>query len=301
MRLRRTQDSRRRFWAGVAAGLLLPLTFVFVWWMEPAMAARPQDAPDSSASAPAALGRAVQVLILGVDERDQVDGSRTDTMLLARIADGQVRLLSIPRDTLVKIEGHDDSKINSAYTYGGADLAKEVTGELLGLPVDYYVKVNLAGFRDLVDLMGGVEYNVPKAMHYVDPTDGTYIDLKPGLQVLNGDKAEQLVRFRHDAIGDDMGRIARQQEFLQAAVSQALTPSRLLKLPQLLYTARSYVETDVPIGEQLRLAQALFGARKSDAVVMETLPGRGDYVDEISFFLVDKAELQRLVSVWEAL
>lgn len=296
MRLRRTQESRRRFWAGVAAGLLLPLTFLFFWWMEPAFAARPQATPEETA---AAADRPVQVLILGVDERNQVDGSRTDTMLLLRVAQGQVRMLSIPRDTLVHMDGHDDSKINSAYTYGGADLAKEVAGDLLGLPVDYYVKVNLAGFRHLVDLMGGVQYDVPKAMRYVDPTDGTNIDLKPGPQLLDGKKAEQLVRFRHDEIGDDMGRIARQQEFLKAAVSQALTPSRLLKLPQLLYTARSYVETDVPLSEQLNLAQALFAAQKADAVVQETLPGHGDYVDGISFFLVDEEQLDRLVSIWE--
>lgn len=300
MRLRR-QQGNRRFWAGVAVGLLIPLLALTFWWINPVAVALTNTNSELTDAQPAGTGRPVQILVLGVDERDEVFGSRTDTMLLVRIAGGQVRVLSIPRDTLVRIEGHDESKINSAYTYGGTDLAKEVAGDLLGLPVDYYAKVNLAGFRHLVDLMGGVQFNVPKAMHYVDPTDDTVIDLEPGLQRLDGEKAEQFVRFRHDANGDDMGRVQRQQEFLKAAVEQALTPSNWLKLPQLLYTARSYVETDVPLGEQLRLAQALFKAKQADAIVQETVPGQSDYVDGISFFLVDEESLGQLVSTWTSL
>lgn len=304
MRLRRTQGIRR-FWAGVAVGLLIPLSGLALWLMRPdmiAQAAQPGHNPALQRNNSTQTDRAAQptqVLVLGVDERKQVEGSRTDTMMLVQVAGGQVRMLSLPRDTLVHMEGHAESKINSAYTYGGTDLAKEVTGELLGVPVNYYVKVDLAGFRKLVDMMGGVEYNIPKAMYYVDPTDNTVIDLKPGLQVLNGEKAEQFVRFRADEIGDDMGRIGRQQDFLKAAVSQALTARNLIKLPQLLYAARGYVETDIPLAEQLKLAQALFRAQGEGAIVQETLPGHGDYVDGISFFLVDKEELQRLTTAWQ--
>jgi polyisoprenyl-teichoic acid--peptidoglycan teichoic acid transferase len=305
MRQRRTQGIRR-FWAGVVVGLLIPLTGLAVWLTRPhmiAQAAQPgHETRPQSGSKTTPTDRAVQstqVLVLGVDERKQVEGSRTDTMMLVQVAGDQVRVLSLPRDTLVHMEGHAESKINSAYTYGGTDLAKQVAGDLVGIPVDYYVKVNLAGFRKLVDMMGGVEYNVPKAMHYIDPTDDTVIDLQPGLQVLDGSKAEQFVRFRADEIGDDMSRIGRQQEFLKAAVSQVLTARNLIKLPQLLYTARGYLETDVPLAEQVKLAQALFRAQGQGAIVQETLPGHGDYVDGISFFLVDQEELQRLMAAWQ--
>jgi len=298
MRLRKRQ-ANRRFWAGVAAGLLLPMLGLLFWWNSAALASVPQAANEPGAAETAVAGQPLQILLLGVDERGEVLGSRTDTMLLVRVTGSQVRMLSIPRDTLVQMDGHGDSKINSAFTYGGTDLAKEVAGDLLGVPVDYYVKINLAGFRRLVDLMGGVQYDVPKAMHYVDPTDGTNIDLKAGPQRLDGEKAEQFVRFRHDAIGDDMGRIQRQQDFLKAAVGQALTPSNWLKLPQLLYTARGYVETDVPLGEQLKLAQSFYRAQQHEAIVQETLPGHGDYVDGISFFLVDEEQLHQLVTTWE--
>ncbi|HYG59453.1 MAG TPA: LCP family protein [Symbiobacteriaceae bacterium] len=294
---RRRGKSSRGFWAGVALGLLLSFSGLAVWWFSPPPLAGPQGA-NRTPGEPATLGGPVHVLVLGVDERDQVNGSRTDTMLLLRFEDDQVRMLSIPRDTLVDMDAYGEGKINSAYTYGGPDLAKQVTSELVGVPVDHYVKVNLAGFRRLVDMMGGVQFDVPKAMRYSDPTDGLEIDLQPGLQVLNGDMAEQFIRYRYDDIGDDMGRIARQQEFLKAAARQALAPSRLTKLPQLLYTARSYVETDIPVGRQLQLAQASFAAQQRDAVVQETLPGHGDYVDGLSFYLIHQDELDRLVEAW---
>jgi LCP family protein required for cell wall assembly len=287
------------FWAGVAAGLLLSLTGMLLWWFEPArLLASPGDQPAQAAAPTPTVP--TYVLVLGVDERDQVLGSRSDTMMLLRVDGQQVRMLSLPRDTLVDLGEHGEGKLNSAYTYGGVDLAKQVAGDLVGVPVDHYVKVDLSGFRHLVDLMGGVEFDVPRAMHYSDPTDGTLIDLEPGLQLLDGDKAEQFVRFRHDELGDDMSRIHRQQEFLKAAVSQALTPDHLLKLPQLITAARGYVATDIPLTRQLGLAQALFRARQADAIVQETLPGHGDYVNGISFFLIDQDQLHQLVSSWQS-
>jgi LCP family protein required for cell wall assembly len=270
------------------------------WWFWPLSNAGAQAAGPTVPGATAKTSDPVQILVMGVDARGSVDGERTDTMMLVRVADGETRILSIPRDTLVQMEGHGDSKINSAYTYGGTDLAQQVVGRLTGLPVDYYVKIDLSGFRHLIDLMGGVWFDVPKRMSYVDPTDNFVVDLQPGRQLLDGAKAEQLARFRHDEIGDDMGRIARQQEFLKAAALQALTPSNLPRLPQLLYTARQYVQTDIPLTRQLGLAQALFRAEQHGAVVQETVPGKGDYVDGICFFVVDHPELNRLVTTWQA-
>lgn len=298
---RRNKRSGPGFWAGVAVGLLASLAPVAAWWFWPGTGSLSGNPAASRMTSENQVHQTepTNVLVLGVDERDTVTGSRSDTMMLVRVEENQVRVLSIPRDTLVKIEGHGDSKANSAYTYGGEELAKQVASDLLGVPVQYYVKVDLSGFRRLVDLMGGVWYDVPKAMHYTDPTEGLVIDLEPGRQLLDGDKAEQYVRFRHDEIGDDMGRIHRQQEFMKAAVAQALTPSMLPKLPQLLYTARQYVETDVPLARQLQLAQALFQAQQHGSVVQETLPGHGDYVDGISFFLIDQEQLGRLLTAWQ--
>lgn len=276
------------FLSGVVAGLFFLLVCVALWWYGPLFHGRGQQEPVAEQPE-----RALNILVLGVDERPN-DTGRSDTMLLVRVGDGAARVLSIPRDTLVTLGRHGEGKANSAYTYGGADLARQSISELLGAPVDYYVKLNLAGFRHLVDLMGGVVFDVPKPMHYVDPTENLVIDLKPGLQLLDGAKAEQLVRFRHDAIGDDVGRIQRQQDFLKAAATQALTPAKLTRLPQLLYAASTYVDTDIPLTQQLQLGQQLYAAKQRDALVTEALPGHGEYVNGVSFFLPDQDALHRL-------
>lgn len=275
----RPQASARSlsFLSGVVAGLLFLFACVAAWWFGPLL--HNPGSQDQVSRTPERAERAINILVLGVDERSH-DTGRSDTMLLVRVEDGAARVLSIPRDTLVTLSGYGEGKANSAYTYGGPDLARRSISELLGVPVDYYVKLNLVGFRHLVDLMGGVVFDVQRPMHYVDPTDNLVIDLKPGLQLLDGAKAEQFVRFRHDAIGDDVGRTQRQQEFLKAAAAQLLTPAKLPRLPQLLYAARAYVD--------------LYAAKQRDTLVSEALPGHGEYVNGVSFFLPDREGLQRL-------
>lgn len=287
-----------RFVAGIVAGLLLSLAGVSVWWHLPA-GAQGLESSDT-VPAPAALSEPTNVLVLGVDERTG-DTGRSDSMILVHVTPGgAVRMLAIPRDTLVAIKGYGEGKANSAYTYGGPELAKGSVSRLLGVPVDHYVKVNMAGFRHLVDLLGGVVVDVPKPMKYEDPYDGLKIDLAAGRQLLDGEKAEQFVRFRHDEVGDDVGRIHRQQEFLEAAAEQLLSPSNLPRLPKLLYTAAGYVDTDLPLTQQISLAYAIYAAKQGSGLVQETLPGRGDYVNGISFFLPDPKALANLVEIWRA-
>lgn len=296
---RQRKSPRSGFLSGVITGLLLSLTAMAAWYYSPNLAGAPQSGSPLSSyeRTPPIASEPVNVLVLGVDERNG-DTGRSDSMFLVHLAGGEARVLSIPRDTLVSIPGYGEGKANSAYTYGGPELAKEVVGGLLNMPVHHYVKVNLAGFRHVVDLMGGVSFDVPKRMYYVDPYDQLVIDLKPGRQILDGEKAEQFVRFRHDEIGDDVGRIHRQQEFLKAAAAQALTPSNLPRLPGLLSTARQYVQTDLPVTAQLSMAHDLYRAQQRGALVQETLPGHGDYVDGISFFLVDQQALTQLMAIW---
>lgn len=289
----------RRFIAGAALGLLLSVGGLFLLWMLPLIgqAAPPLSGPPQGAEQ-GDHGKPVYVLVLGVDERPD-DPGRSDTIFVVRVGDGQIRALSIPRDTLVEIEGFGEGKVNSAYTYGGPELAKQTVSELLGLPIEYHVKVNLQGFREMVDLVGGVPFEVDRPMRYADPYDGLVIDLKPGYQILDGRKAEQYVRFRHDETGDDLGRIHRQQEFLKAAAKHALQPVNLTKLPSLLYTASKHVQTDLPTGEQFHLARAAFQAQQNGAILQETLPGQGGYIDDISFYLPDWVEMERLMALWQ--
>lgn len=297
----------RRFFAGAAVGLVLFLTGALLYW---SAWFDPPESPLQSPEATAELRmpllppsreaeKPTYVLVMGVDERPQ-DAGRSDTMLLVRAGGGALRVLSLPRDTRVEIEGVGEAKLNAAYAYGGPELAKQTVSGLLGLPVDHYVKVNLEGFRALVDLIGGVPMHIDRPMRYEDPYDNLVIDLQPGDQVLDGRAAEQYVRFRNDEMGDDLSRIRRQQQFLRAAARRALQPANLPRLPSLLLTANRYVETDLSRMEQLRLAKEAFEAHQAGSLAVETLPGYGEYVGGISYFLHDQAELERMLQSWRS-
>lgn len=279
----------RRFLAGFSAGLILTLGALAAVKHQRAPALTPADNNQ---------GFVQHILVLGVDKREG-DAGRSDAILLVRLqTDGVVRVLAIPRDTLVTIAGHGEGKANSAYVYGGPDLSEAAIGSLLGVQVEHHVKLDLDGFREIIDLMGGVTVDIKQPMQYSDPTDHLEIDLTPGSQRLNGERAEQFVRYRNDAVGDDVTRIHRQQEFLRAAVAELLTPANLARLPQLVAAGARHIDTDLPPSEQIRLASRLFAAQRSGAVLFETLPGHGDYLDGISYFLPDPEGLSRLLSTW---
>lgn len=264
--------------------------------------ARPRGAADgtpASGSQSDSVRHGTNILVMGIDERPG-DHGRSDTMMLVCIDPDRARvnLLSIPRDTLVTLPGHGQQKINAAYAYGGPSLAKQTVAELTGLPVDYYIKVNLRGFVKLVDLVGGVDINVPEKMDYEDPTQGLSIHLRPGMQHLDGETALGYVRFRGDPRAD-LGRIERQQGFLRALAGQVLKPSILPKLPALIAQARSMVATDIPAAEQVSLAVSAYRS-SNNGVEMATVPGTPKYIDGISYYVPDLDKLRQQLSAWVA-
>jgi anionic cell wall polymer biosynthesis LytR-Cps2A-Psr (LCP) family protein len=134
----------------------------------------------------------------------------------------------------------------------------------------------------VVDALGGVEVEVEKPMYYVDRAQGLFINLKPGRQVLNGEKALQYVRFRHDPLGD-IGRIKRQQAFLQALIAKAQDPSTLARLPALFESLKQALRTNIPLENILQLA-LWFKGLEEKAVTMDILPGEPVYLNGLSFW-----------------
>jgi LCP family protein required for cell wall assembly len=124
-------------------------------------------------------------------------GGNTDTIMIGAydIQKQALSVVSIPRDTMIHSD-HSNKKINATFARGGVSGLENSLEDMLGFPVDFYVKVNLAAFEKIVNAVGGVYYDVPPGMQYVDPTQDLYIDLQPGYQLLDGDKALQLVRCR---------------------------------------------------------------------------------------------------------
>ena len=226
--------------------------------------------------------RPVNILVMGIDEvpginenSDDIFTGRTDTLLLVRInpQDGDVNVMSIPRDTRVQIPGYGMDKINQANVEGGPELVAQTISYNLGnMQIDRYVRVSTGAFREIVDLVGGIEVNVPKRMEYTDHTQKLYIDLYPGWQTLSGDQAEQFARYRKDANGD-IGRVQRQQILLKALRQGLTSPTVIPKLPQIVRVVQRYLDTNLTVEEMLALTNFALELDSSD-LQMVMLPGR---------------------------
>jgi len=251
------------------------------------------------------LSRPVNILVLGIDRvpdapknSTQVFAGRSDTMLLLRLdpRDKSVRILSIPRDTQVEIPGVGIEKINDANEEGGPALtARVVSRTLNNVPIDRYLRLTTDAFRELVDLVGGIEVFVPYPMKYIDVTQNLKIDLDKGWQTLNGDQAEQFARFRKDQYGD-IGRVQRQQTLLKALRQRLVNPAVLPRLPQAIRVMQQYVDTNLSLEEMLALVG--FGLKlEPDDFKMVLLPGRFSAPKEYvaSYWIMDPAGRDRVI------
>lgn len=234
------------------------------------------------------------IVVLGVDERSD-DVGRSDTLFVVMF-DSKTKsasLLSIPRDTRVRIPGHGWDKINHAYAYGGRELTQKTTEELLGLKINNYVMVDFKGFTGLVDAIGGIDIDVEKDMYYHDTWDGFTIDLKKGRQHLDGKTAIQYVRYRDEE--GDIGRIRRQQHFLMAVYDKITSADMLLHIPGLAKQLTSMVKTDLPLSDMVELGKALHAMVKEKGLSMAMVPGTPKYIDGISYWLPDITDLREMM------
>lgn len=233
----------------------------------------------------------VNVLLVGTDNRGS-ERARADTIALVNVnfQNQAIQILSIPRDTRVKIPGRGLEKINHAHAYGGIELLQRTVEGLLDSPVDYYVETDFKGFTKIIDQLGGISLNVEKRMYYPEED----INLKPGLQTLNGEKALAYVRYRSDGLGD-IGRIKRQQKFFQAVYEQHLTLDTLAKTPQIIGHLNDYVKTDLPVSNILRIANALKGT-DLDNLQTHLLPGRSQTINGLSYWIADDNATQKLLA-----
>ena len=245
------------------------------------------------------ITRPVNILVMGIDlpldlppdkSPDDVFGGRSDTMMLVRIdpTTESVNVLSIPRDTYVDIPGEGPEKINHANMVGGPQLAAQVVSQNLnGVAIDRYVRISTGAFRELVDLMGGIEVYVPERMEYEDQTQQLTIDLYPGQQRLNGAQAEQFARFRNDENGD-IGRVQRQQQVIRALRDKLTDPLLIPRIPQAIQIFQEYIDTNLSMEEMLALANFGLGLEQEN-FRMVLLPGRFSTPEEYvaSYWLMD--------------
>ena len=222
----------------------------------------------------------------------------SDSMLLLRFdpQKDKVSVLSIPRDTRVYLDGYGVRKINHANKYGGPALAAAAASDLLeGINIDRYVRVNVQGVEKLIDTLGGVTVNVPKDMKYNDFSQHLYIDLKKGIQHLDGDKAMQFLRFRYDGLGD-ISRVQRQQMLMRSAVEQTLKPATVVKIPKILSVIQSHLDTNLTVRELMALSNFASKTDRSN-VKMMMLPGDFNSGDEkVSYWLPNERGIRKVMS-----
>ncbi len=238
------------------------------------------------------------ILILGTDK----SGALTDVMMLAQIdpINDRVTVMSIPRDTRVKYGGRW-MKINQVHSIGlrkgvsdGIEASILAVKDLTDVPIHHFVKVNFNAFRECIDELGGVDFDVPQRMKYSDPYQDLYIDLKAGMQHLDGDKAEQLVRFRRYKNGD-IDRIKVQQDFLHALADQHLSLKNVGKIDDLYRIVAKDMETSMTIDDAVQGMKqvASIGTANIETI---TLPNTPQYIGEASYVIPIDKEIAQVCS-----
>ena len=245
-------------------------------------------------------------LVMGISE--DIEAKLTDTIMLCAYYPNEqkVSILSIPRDTFVgnsttSADSYD--KINALYQTS-PEKTLEAVRNLTGIDVRNYVVISNNALRDGVDEIGGVYFDVPMNMNYDDWGQKLHINLKKGYQLLDGDKAEQLVRFRHNNDGttypseygtQDIGRMRTQREFLKAAATQILSGNNIFKIDDIMQVVFENIETNLKMEDIIKYIPSATEFNPEN-IQSEMLPGVADYIGVLSFYVNDEEETNALVS-----
>lgn len=236
----------------------------------------------------------ISILLVGVDERDG-DSGRTDSMLVMTINPDMksIKIVSIPRDTRAKLIDNDDpdeyklDKMNHAYAFGGIEMTINSIEHFLNVPIDYYTEVNMEGFRDIVDAVGGIDvYN-----QYEFELDGTF--LTEGEHHLNGEEALQYSRMRKEDPRGDFGRQERQREVISKVIDKGTSLKSLTNYDDMLDALENNIKTNLTLNEMIGIQRQYKPAAES----MEKLEieGTGETLKNgVWYFTVDDETRQAL-------
>ncbi len=229
----------------------------------------------------------INTLLLGVDKA----GTNTDVIIFCQldVAKGTLNMLQIPRDTYVEGVKRINKKINAAYFSQGTGNIENVYNEVemvTGIRPDNHILIDISGFRKIIDAMGGVPFNVPQRMYYHDPDQNLLIDLNPGEQVLNGSKAEQLVRYRQYPMGD-IDRVKVQKKFIFATIDKTFSVSSLLNLSDIIDIMVDSCESSFTNEEMYKYGPIIVGVDKANINIL-TLEGIAEERNGISYYIPNK-------------
>ncbi|WP_067727076.1 LCP family glycopolymer transferase [Oceanobacillus damuensis] len=302
-RTEKRQNKKKRKWPYWVGGIFLVLIlliggFAFYMWNEVGATIETMHNPLARDDDPERQKEiqqrfqetdSINVLLLGVDERSG-DRGRSDTMILLSVNPDteSMIMLSIPRDTYVDIPGRGKDKINHAYAFGGTDLSVQTVEENFNLPIHSYARVNMEGFKQGIDALGGVTVNNSLAFS----SDGH--SFPEGQINLNGEQALSYIRMRYEDPRGDMGRNDRQRKVITAAMNEAASFSSITKFGEILDILGGNVQTDLDMKKMQTLFTDYAGARKN--VTTMEINGSGQTINGVWYYIVDDSEFNRITS-----
>jgi polyisoprenyl-teichoic acid--peptidoglycan teichoic acid transferase len=231
------------------------------------------------------------VLLMGVDERKN-DKGRSDSMIVLTVNPDtkSVKMISIPRDTLTDIVGRGTrDKINHAYAFGGVEMAMDTVEGLLDIPIDYYVQVNMEGFKDIVDAVDGVSVNNDLNFSY-----GGF-SFPEGNLDLSGKEALAFSRMRYEDPRGDFGRQLRQREVIQGVIREGASVSSLWNFNDIFGALGSNVKTNLTFDEMVDI-QKHYKAASNDIEQIQIKTGSGTKIDGIYYYVIPEEELSQIQS-----
>ncbi len=268
---------------------------------DPAASQEPQN--DGQRVVPSGMERKEHfftILLGGLD--DENGGSDTNLLVALDAENKTINVASLPRDTLLDVSW-SVKKLNNAYHHGGFSQTMSEVSRLLGIPVDYYVTVDLRAFVELVDEIGGVDFDIPVDMDYDDPYQDLQIHFEKGPRHLTGEEALQVVRWRQNNDGTgyataDIGRIDTQQAFLTAMAQQMLQLSNWDKIPGMAEIFQKWVDTDLKLSYLIWIGEQALNIG-SEGLTFHTLPGDGSgYYKGGSYYVLDPEATLEMINTY---
>ncbi|MDD4376107.1 MAG: LCP family protein [Clostridia bacterium] len=232
----------------------------------------------------------ISFLIAGTNE------NLTDTIIYGKYntKENQLYLMSIPRDTYIDNPKCIGNKINSLYRGKNLEAFLQEIENLLSVKIDYYGVFDSKLVIEVVDAVGGVEIDVPQRMYYIGGDPQIVIDLKKGVQVLNGKKAEQFLRYRTGYANADLGRVEAQREFIKAFIKTILKPTNIKNIPKVIKISLENMSTNATTREIMKYSSKIREI-DIDNVISITMPNSPKYIDGLSYVIADKIEARRII------
>lgn len=251
----------------------------------------------------------INIVLLGISE--DLDSRLTDTIMLCSYnpKTANVSMISIPRDTFVGKNAETaigGDKLNVLFNKSHEKFMQEISN-IVGFKVEHYAVVNNEALIKIVDIIGGVKFDVPIDMDYDDPTQDLYIHLKKGMQKIDGEKAEQLLRFRHNNDGtsypgnygdNDFGRMKTQRAFIEETLKQLISIKNVLKARKIYNAILENVETNYDLKLAKKYIPTLVDF-KFENITSHQLPGKSERLNELWFYVKDEQKIKELIKELE--